>query len=70
MFLRCQRLRKNSQTRLYRSMIENRRIAGGGVLQRQALYLGLALSVSVLQAAFTKMRMVSVSAKAFRQRGA
>jgi hypothetical protein len=51
-------------------MIENRRIAGGGVLQRQALYLGPALSVSILQAAFNKTRMVSVSAKAFRQRGA
>jgi hypothetical protein len=40
MFLRCKRRRKDGKEHLYWSVVENRRIAGGRVLQRQVLYLG------------------------------
>ncbi len=40
MFLRCERRRKDGKEHLYWSVVENRRIAGGRVLQRQVLYLG------------------------------
>ncbi len=40
MFLRCKRRRKDGKEHLYWSVVENRRIAGGRVLQLQVLYLG------------------------------
>ena len=40
MFLRCKKRRKDGKEHLYWSVVENRRISGGRVLQRQVLYLG------------------------------
>ena len=40
MFLRCSRRRKNGKTHCYWSIVENRRVADGRVLQRHVLYLG------------------------------
>ncbi len=40
MFLRCKKRRKDGKDHLYWSVVENRRIAGGRVLQRHVLYLG------------------------------
>ncbi|NKB15684.1 MAG: IS1634 family transposase [Sphingomonadales bacterium] len=40
MFLRCKKRHKDGKEHLYWSIVENRRIAGGRVLQRQVLYLG------------------------------
>jgi hypothetical protein len=38
MFPRCKKRRKNGKGHLYWSVVENRRISAGRVLQRQVLY--------------------------------
>src|ERR1700676_2488964 len=40
MFLRRIERRKNGKTHLYWSLVENKRLDGGGVVQRHVLYLG------------------------------
>lgn len=40
MFLRCQRRKKDGKVHEYWSVVENRRVADGRVVQRQVLYLG------------------------------
>jgi hypothetical protein len=40
MFLRCTTRKKNGKEHLYWNLVENRRVAGGQVVQRQVLYLG------------------------------
>ena len=40
MFLRCKVRRKDGKQHRYWSVVENTRVAGGRVVQRQALYLG------------------------------
>ena len=40
MFLRCKKRRKDGKEHLDWSVVENRRISGGRVLQRQVLSLG------------------------------
>jgi transposase len=40
MFLRYTTRKKNGKEHRYYSLVENRRVAGGGVVQRHALYLG------------------------------
>jgi hypothetical protein len=40
MFLRCSKRRKDGKEHLYWSVVENRRLSGGGVVQRHVLYLG------------------------------
>jgi hypothetical protein len=40
MFLRCTRRKKNGKEHRYWNLVENRRVAGGQVVQRQVLYLG------------------------------
>jgi transposase len=40
MFLRCTNRKKDGKAHRYWNVVENRRIAGGGVVQRQVLYLG------------------------------
>jgi transposase len=40
MFLRCTTRKKNGKEHRYYSLVENRRLAGGRVVQRPALYLG------------------------------
>lgn len=40
MFLRCSRRRKNGKEHSYWSVVENRRVADGRVVQRHVLYLG------------------------------
>ena len=40
MFLRCHRRKKDGKTHHYWSVVENRRLSDGRVVQRQALYLG------------------------------
>ena len=40
MFLRAKSRTKDGKTHRYWSVVENRRVAGGGVVQRQTLYLG------------------------------
>lgn len=40
MFLRAKSRTKGGKTHRYWSIVENRRVAGGGVVQRQVLYLG------------------------------
>jgi transposase len=40
MFLRCKKRRKDGKEHLYWSIVENRRVMGGRVLQRHVLYLG------------------------------
>jgi transposase len=40
MFLRQNKRRKNGKTHRYYTVVENRRISGGGTTQRQVLYLG------------------------------
>ena len=40
MFLRCRERRKDGKLHCYWSIVENRRVRGGGVVQRQVLYLG------------------------------
>src|SRR5438477_8472824 len=40
MFLRCTTRKKNGKEHRYWNLVENRRVAGGQVVQRQALYLG------------------------------
>jgi hypothetical protein len=40
MFLRCTNRRKDGKEHRYWSVVENRRVAGGRVVQRQVLYLG------------------------------
>jgi transposase len=40
MFLRCKKRRKDGKEHLYWSVVENRRVAEGRVLQRHVLYLG------------------------------
>jgi hypothetical protein len=40
MFLRCKTRRKDGKVHRYWSVVENRRVSGGRVVQRQALYLG------------------------------
>ena len=40
MFLRCKKRSKDGKEHLYWSIVENRRISGGKVLQRHVLYLG------------------------------
>jgi hypothetical protein len=40
MFLRCTTRKKNGKEHRYWNLVENRRVAGGQVLQRQVLYLG------------------------------
>src|SRR5271166_3391324 len=40
MFLRCTTRKKNGKEHRYWNLVENRRVAGGQVIQRQALYLG------------------------------
>jgi hypothetical protein len=40
MFLRQNKRQKNGKTHRYVTVVENRRIAGGGTTQRQVLYLG------------------------------
>ena len=40
MFLRCTNRKKNGKEHRYWSIVENRRVAGGRVIQRHVLYLG------------------------------
>ena len=40
MFLRCTTRKKNGKEHRYWNLVENRRVAGGQVVQRQVLYLG------------------------------
>ena len=40
MFLRCKKRSKDGKEHLYWSIVENRRVSGGRVLQRHVLYLG------------------------------
>jgi hypothetical protein len=40
MFLRCKKRCKDGKEHLYWSIVENRRVSGGRVLQRHVLYLG------------------------------
>lgn len=40
MFLRCTRRKKDGKEHRYWNVVENRRVSGGGVVQRQVLYLG------------------------------
>ena len=40
MFLRCKKRRKDGKEHHYWSIVENRRVAGGRILQRHVLYLG------------------------------
>src|ERR1700751_5522014 len=40
MFLRCTTRKKNGKEHRYWNLVENRRVAGGQVVQRQGLYLG------------------------------
>ena len=40
MFLRCTTRKKNGKEHRYWNLVENRRVAGGQVMQRQVLYLG------------------------------
>jgi len=40
MFLRCSKRHKDGKEHLYWSVVENRRLHGGRVLQRHVLYLG------------------------------
>ena len=40
MFLRQNKRRKNGKTHRYFTVVENRRVGGGGTTQRQVLYLG------------------------------
>ena len=40
MFLRCKKRRKDGKEHPYWSIVENRRVSGGRVLQRHVLYLG------------------------------
>lgn len=40
MFLRCHPRQKNGKLHRYWSILETRRVAGGGVVQRRVLYLG------------------------------
>ena len=40
MFLRCTNRKKDGKEHRYWSVVENRRVAGGRVVQRQVLYLG------------------------------
>ena len=40
MFLRCTNRKKDGKQHRYWSVVENRRVAGGRVVQRQVLYLG------------------------------
>ena len=40
MFLRCKKRRKDGKDHLYWSIVENRRVMGGRILQRHVLYLG------------------------------
>jgi hypothetical protein len=39
-FLRCKKRRKDGKVRFYWSIVENRRVTGGRILQRHVLYLG------------------------------
>jgi hypothetical protein len=40
MFLRCTNRKKDGKEHRYWSVVENRRVAGGRIVQRQVLYLG------------------------------
>ena len=40
MFLRAKSRKKDGKAHRYWSVVENRRVVGGGVVQRQVLYLG------------------------------
>jgi hypothetical protein len=40
MFLRCTNRKKDGKEHRYWNVVENRRVAGGRVVQRQVLYLG------------------------------
>ena len=40
MFLRCTTRKKNGKEHRYWNLVENQRVAGGQVVQRQVLYLG------------------------------
>jgi hypothetical protein len=40
MFLRCTQRKKDGKEHRYRSIVENRRCAGGKIVQRPVLYLG------------------------------
>jgi hypothetical protein len=40
MFLRCSKRRKDGKEHRYWNVVENRRVSGGRVVQRQVLYLG------------------------------
>ena len=40
MFLRCSTRKKNGKQHRYWSVVENKRVSGGRVLQRHVLYLG------------------------------
>jgi len=40
MFLRCTRRKKDGKEHHYWNVVENRRVSGGRVVQRQVLYLG------------------------------
>jgi len=40
MFLRQNKRRKNGKAHRYFTVVENRRVSGGGTTQRQVLYLG------------------------------
>jgi hypothetical protein len=46
MFLRCTTRKKNGKEHRYWNLVENRRVAGGQVVQRQVLYLGEINNVS------------------------
>lgn len=40
MFLRCTKRKKSGKEHLYWSLVENKRVGGGRVVQRHVLYLG------------------------------
>ncbi len=40
MFLRCTKRKKDGKEHRYWNVVENRRVSGGRVVQRQVLYLG------------------------------
>ena len=40
MFLRCTNRKKDGKEHRYWSVVENRRVVGGRIVQRQVLYLG------------------------------
>ena len=49
MFLRCKTRKKDGKEHRYWSVVENRRVAGGRVVQKHVLYLGEMLLLDQLK---------------------